>query len=142
MFGTESQLQAILTAHPELFLISIPWKGLSRVSGEGRQTDMRHRVEWVVMAGELGDNPHIRQLRHSAAAYRAGSQDLATLQAYLEAVEMALEGDVPRKIHEVVRRTAEEIEYVRFAVNEGRERDEVERALQKLEAVLARHGAL
>jgi hypothetical protein len=94
------------------------------------------------MAGELRDHAHIRQLRQSASAYRAGSQDLASLQAYLEAIEMALEGDVPREIHEVVRRTAEQIEYISFAVNEGRERDEVESTLQKLEAVLARHGAL
>jgi hypothetical protein len=86
--------------------------------------------------------PHMRQLRQSAAAYRAGNEDLASLQRYLEAIEMALEGDVPREIHEIVRRTAEELEYISFAVNEERERDEVEKALQTLEAVLASHDAL
>jgi len=48
------------------------------------------------MVGELRDHPHMRQLRQSAATYRAGSEDLASLQGHLEAIEMALEGEVPR----------------------------------------------
>jgi hypothetical protein len=94
------------------------------------------------MTGDLPDHPHMRQLRASAAAYRASSGGMASLQAYVEAIEMALEGDVPKEIHEAVRRTAEELEYIRFAVTEDREHDDIENARQELEAVLAGQGAL
>lgn len=76
------------------------------VSGEGRQTDMRHRVEWEVMAGELRDHPHIRQLRQSAAAYRVGSQDLETLQAYLEVAVFWNSDDAARLRREMDERLA------------------------------------
>ena len=94
------------------------------------------------MANDLRDHPHMRQLRESAAAYRAGLQKIDTLQACIEAIEMALEGDVPKDIHRAVRWAGAELEYIRFAVAEACERDEVERVLQELEAVLASRAAI
>jgi hypothetical protein len=54
----------------------------------------------------------------------------------------ALEGDVPKEIHRAVRETEAKLEYIRFGVNAARERDEVEKALQQLEPILASHGAV
>jgi hypothetical protein len=55
---------------------------------------------------------------------------------------MALEGDVPKEVHRALRQMEAQLEYIRFGVNEAREREEVEKVLQKLEAVLASHGAV
>ena len=90
----------------------------------------------------LRNHPHMRELRESASRYRSGLDDLPTLQAYFQAVETALEGDVPREIHRALHNAAEDLESIRFTVDVPRESEAVEGVLQQLEAVLRNHGAL
>jgi hypothetical protein len=62
------------------------------------------------MRGELRDHPHIRQLRESRAAYGPGTEDRATLQAYMAPTYVAATRELHEELRALAARTVEALQ--------------------------------
>ena len=87
----------------------------------------------------LTDNPCLRVVKDSIRQYRAHTLDIEGLQRNIASVMTALEGDVPRDIHDEISNAENSIELIRFTVNSAEQRAAVEDVLQRIEATISRH---
>jgi hypothetical protein len=78
-------------------------------------------------------HPHIAFILDNARRYREGWLNIEGLQQNLSAVMSALEGDVPKEIHDAVRKAEAWVDSIRFTVNVAEQPREVGRVLDELE---------
>ncbi len=83
-------------------------------------------------------HPQIVLILDSARRYREGRLDIEGLQRILSALMSALEGDVPKAVHDAVRKAEAWVDSIRFTVNEAERPAEVGRVLDELEGVVHR----
>ena len=81
----------------------------------------------------LRDHPHVQAILRSISDFRSMQIDIEELQATLHAVEMAMESSMPRSLRNSVFRAVEELELIRFTVDEADQAREVEPILRYLE---------
>ena len=86
----------------------------------------------------MGTHPHIAFILDSSHRYREGGLSIEGLQQNFSAVMSALEGDVPKEIHEAIRKAEARVDSIRFTINEADRPAEVGRVLGELEAVVHR----
>jgi hypothetical protein len=86
----------------------------------------------------MGTHPHIALILGNAQRYREGRLSIEGLQQSLSAVMSALEGDVPKEIHDAVRKAEGWVDSIRFTMNEADRSAEVGRVLDELEGVVHR----
>ena len=87
----------------------------------------------------LREHPHIQLVLRWADQYRKGQLDIDGLQANLQGIVTALEGDVPSGVRQSISEAEEEVELLRFTVDGSKEADEVERVLRGLEKAISRY---
>lgn len=90
----------------------------------------------------LRDRAPIRLAVEGFDKYRTKQHDIAGLAQALSQAMSLLEGDIPAPIREAIVQAEAHIDTIRFAVNEKRETEEVNKIWRDLEELLSRHGAI
>jgi hypothetical protein len=74
-----------------------------------------------------------------SAAYRQGIINIERAQSSIELNSDALEGDVPKPVHDAAHRAGSELEVLRFTETEESAREQALAVLSQMESVIRAH---